>query len=82
MPHFFFDIHTDKDTQIDDTGHSFETIEEVRKEAQRLLPEIAYHDIPTDGDHRAFMVLVRGEDGRSIFTAALHYQGHKVGKVS
>ena len=81
MPRFFFDIHDNTKKQIDDTGHVFVTMEQVRKEAQRLLPEIAFHEIPHDGDHRSYLVLVRDEGGHPIYTAALNYQGHKVGEV-
>lgn len=56
-------------------------MEQVRKEAQRLLPEIAYHEIPMDDDHRSFLVLVRNEQGQTVYTAALIYQGHRVGEI-
>ena len=81
MSRFFFDVYDDQLTQVDDTGQDLCTMEQVRKEAQRLLPEIAYHEIPMDGDHRSFLVLVRDEVGKTVYTAALNYQGHKVGIV-
>lgn len=81
MARFFFDTHDDQNKQVDDTGHELSSMEQVRREAQRLLPEIAYHEIPADGDHRSFLVLVRNESGRTVYTAALNYQGHQIGEI-
>ena len=75
MPRYFFDVHVDHDVQRDETGTEFDTLEEVRKEAQKLLPAIGYEEIPKDGDRRALMVLVTDEDGRSVYSATLNYAG-------
>jgi hypothetical protein len=75
VPRYFFDIHTDHDRQADDIGTVFETLEEVRKAAQKLLPAIGYDEIPNDGDRRAFVVLVTDEDGHPVYSATLSYTG-------
>jgi len=75
MPCYFFDIHTDDDVQRDETGTEIDSLEEVRKAAQRLLPEIATQEVPNDGDRRSFVVLVTDEDGQPVYSATLNYAG-------
>ncbi|GEP07968.1 DUF6894 family protein [Methylobacterium oxalidis] len=53
MPRHFFDVHIDRKVTRDDTGTEFATLEEVRKAAQRLLPDVAHDEIPEDGDRQA-----------------------------
>ena len=40
MPCYFFDIH-DGNARLDDLGAEFSSLAEVRKEAMRILPDIA-----------------------------------------
>jgi uncharacterized protein DUF6894 len=75
MPRYFFDVHTDKGVERDDTGSAFADMKAVRKEAQRLLPDLAREEIPEDGDHRSFTALVTGEDGHPVYSATLNYAG-------
>jgi glycine/D-amino acid oxidase-like deaminating enzyme len=74
MPRYFFDTH-DGGTVKDDTGTEFPDLDAVRKEAMRLLPDIARDEVPRDGDHRTFVVLVTDEDGRPVYSATLSYTG-------
>ena len=75
MARFFFDIHDDTGSHIDADGHEFGSLDQVRKEAQRLLPDIARHELPEDGDRRSYVVLVRDENGQPVYSATLTYAG-------
>ena len=76
MPRFFFDIQDDqKGLQRDDEGVELADIKMVRRQAQTVLPEIARDEIPDDGDHRSYTVLVTDEDGHPVYTATLNYVG-------
>lgn len=81
MPRYFFDIYDGQKTFIDDEGQELESVEQVRKEAQSLLPEIAYNEIPRDGDHKFYVVMVRDEHRRQIFSATLNYHGLWLGSA-
>ena len=74
MPRFFFDIH-DGDTCVDEQGLVFPDLDAAIGEAVRGLPQLAAHKIPGGDDHRHFTVVVRDEDGRPLYTAALTYVG-------
>ena len=74
MPRYFFDLHTDKGVERDDSGSELADMKQVR-EAQRLLPDLAREEIPEDGDRRSFTVLVTDEDGHPVYSATLHYAG-------
>lgn len=74
MPRYFFDIHDGGSTH-DDTSTKCADDEAARKLAIRTLPDIARDEIPRDGDRRAFIALVRDEDGRPVFSATLSYTG-------
>jgi hypothetical protein len=54
----------------DETGLEFATPKAVRAEAQRILPELARETL-TDGNHRTFVVSVRGEAGLSTVRISL-----------
>lgn len=75
MSRYFFDVHIDRKVQRDDTGTDLASLEEVRKTAQQLLPDIAREEIPEDGDQRAIVVLVTDEDGHPVYSASLNYAG-------
>ncbi len=75
MPRWFFDLHDDNKIHIDDEGSDLADLEEACKEARRFLPDIARYEIPKDGDKRAFVVLVRDEEGKAVYSATLTYAG-------
>ncbi|MEA1835273.1 hypothetical protein U8607_24685 [Methylobacterium durans] len=75
MPRYFFDVHIDREVQRDDIGTELPALEDVRKAAQELLPDIARDEIPEDGDQRAIVVLVTDENGRPVYSASLNYSG-------
>lgn len=74
MPRYFFDVH-DGVLQRDDAGTECADIEEVRRVAKRLLPDIARENIPQDGDRHIYTVLVTSEDGQPIYSAVLSFAG-------
>lgn len=75
MPRYFFDLRIDHDVQADDMGTVFDALEEVRKEAQRLISAVGYEELPDDRDRRTLTVLVKDEDGRPVYTATLSFAG-------
>jgi hypothetical protein len=74
VPRYFFDIRDDALT-LDDEGVEFTGPDAAAKYAKKLLPEIAAHEATFGGERRAITVLIRGEDGRPIYSAALSYLG-------
>lgn len=74
VPRYFFDIH-DGQTLRDDEGMDLAGPEEAARHAKSVLPEIAAHEVPKDGEHQAFSVLVTDEDGHPIYSAAVTYTG-------
>jgi hypothetical protein len=70
MPRFFFDIHDGQDFTADDAGTDCADEEDARKEAIRVLPQIAKDTVP-NGDYRLFWVKVRNASGADIFHASL-----------
>lgn len=74
MPRYFFDIH-DGGPHRDDTGTECDSLDEVRLQAIRTLPDVARDELPGDGDRRTFTVLVTDEDGRPVYSATLNFTG-------
>ncbi|CAO4183421.1 DUF6894 family protein [Methylorubrum aminovorans] len=74
MPRYFFDTH-DGAFNLDEEGNECENFEAARREAMIFLPEVARWEIPRDGDHRAFTVMVRDDNGIVVYTATLTYAG-------
>jgi hypothetical protein len=74
MPRYFFDVHNGGRYR-DDIGTELSDLMKVRKEAMQLLPNLARDDVPEDGDHRIFTVLVTDEDGRATYSGTLSYTG-------
>jgi hypothetical protein len=73
---YFFDIHDGNLFFRDPEGHECSNLSEVRQEAMRALPEIARQAIPNrDADAQAFTVLVRDEQGATIYTATITFAG-------
>ena len=75
MSRYYFDIHEDGELQKDVDGVELASFEDARKEAQIILPSIAYDSIPRDGDHKSFVVLVTDADGQPVYSATLSYNG-------
>jgi hypothetical protein len=74
MPRFLFDIYDGVRLTRDDEGSELPDREAARKEALSVLPDIA-RDRSPDGDRRDFIVDVRDETGRVIYTATLSLVG-------
>ena len=78
MPRFFFDILDADVNQRDEVGIECADLEAAVVEAKRALPSIASDEIPRDGDHRNYMVLVRNADGHAVYSAALSFVGTRL----
>ena len=74
MPRYFFDIH-DGTFLLDDIGIDCANLDAVRREAKRVLPEIAREILPEDGDHHTMTVRVRDEQFETVYTATLMFNG-------
>jgi hypothetical protein len=79
VPRYFFDIHDGPSFRRDDVGFECEGRAGVRLEAMCALPAIACDEIPKDGDRQAFTVLVRDENGATVYTATLTFAGLWIG---
>ncbi|AWN42869.1 DUF6894 family protein [Methylobacterium durans] len=77
MLRYFFDVH-DSGPQFDDTGTELAGPDEAYAKAKSLLPDIASELIPTGGDQRMFMVLVRDENGHAVYSATLAFAGQRL----
>lgn len=75
MSMYFFDTYENGRHIEDDEGTICSTLEDVRMEAMKALPSIAKDSIPKDGDRQAYTVLVRDEEGQSVYSATLTYAG-------
>lgn len=74
MPLFFFDVHDGKITR-DDEGQEVADLEAVRRLAMETLPRVAADEISSNGDKQNFVVLVRDEDKRPVYSATLNFVG-------
>ena len=74
MPRYYFDIHSD-DVARDNHGVEMPDAAAARLEAISALPEIAADEIPKDGDRQLYAVVVRDEQGHTIYTATLTFSG-------
>lgn len=72
MPRFFFDIYEDDTLQRDEDGLELAGHAQARREAQRLLPKIAYHELPGNGDRKSYVVLANDEHRKPIYPAPLN----------
>ena len=70
MPLFFFDIYDDDQIELDQIGLELEGLEEARKQADALLPEIVREENASN-KCRALRVVVRSLDGHRLYQAAL-----------
>ncbi|KAB1070820.1 DUF6894 family protein [Methylobacterium planeticum] len=74
MARYFFDVH-DGVWSRDNTGTEYATVEEAYREAKRLLPDIARHEVPNGGHQHIYTVLVTNEEAVPIYTASLSFAG-------
>ena len=70
MPRFYFDIADGENSVRDTDGIDLSGLDEARKEALRVLPDVAREVMP-DGDNRNIVARVRDESGRFVFQATL-----------
>ena len=77
MPRYYFDTD-DGDTHIhDDEGMDLPSNEDARQAALAALPDIAKDKLP-DGDRRDFIIDMRDQHHRLIYTATLSLVGRWV----
>ncbi len=75
MARYFFDV-IDGRTISDAVGVDLSDQAAVRREAMRLLPEIARDEIHRDArEVQSLAVMVRDETGHPVYTATLSYAG-------
>ena len=75
MARYFFDV-IDGCTISDEVGVDLPDQAAVRREAMRLLPEIARDEIYRDArDVQCLAVMVRDNAGHPVYTATLSYAG-------
>jgi hypothetical protein len=70
MPRYFFDIHDGDCFTPDYTGVELESIEAVKDEAKKSLPDIVKDELP-DGDRRTFVIVVKDEGGHEFWRVTL-----------
>jgi hypothetical protein len=75
MARYFFHILGDGPDTRDNQGVELASLNHVRREAMRVLPEIARDEVPRDGDHQSFTVLVTDERDHPVYTATLTFAG-------
>ncbi|MCJ2045618.1 hypothetical protein MKK58_13915 [Methylobacterium sp. J-078] len=75
MPRYYFDIHDGADIQRDVQGLECASVAAATVEAKRVLPAIAADEVPRDGDHRNYTVVVRDAAGAPLYTACLSFVG-------
>ena len=78
MPRYFFDIFDAGSHQRDEVGIECDDLEAAVVEAKQALPAIATDELPCDGDHRNYMVVVRDTDGHAVYSAALSFIGTRL----
>ena len=75
MPRFYFDTHDGNTLDRDAEGHEFADMQAAREMAMAVLPDMV-RDIKTgDSERRDFVVDVRDEDHRLIYTACMSLLG-------
>ncbi|MER2198520.1 DUF6894 family protein [Methylobacterium brachiatum] len=75
MARYFFDV-IDGRTISDEVGLDLADLAALRREAMRLLPEIARDEMHNDDrDVQTLAIMVRDEAGQPIYTANLSYAG-------
>ena len=75
MPRYCFDLHENGVVHRDEVGVECATLEAAVVQAKRVLPTIAADEIPRDGEHKIYTVVVTDEDGSAVYTAGLSFSG-------
>ena len=78
MPLFYFDTITDQHRVRDQEGLELPDWEAARKEAIKVLPDIARDELPNNGNRRDIIADVRDETGRIVFTAHLSFAARRI----
>lgn len=73
MPRYFFDIE-DGELLRDETGTECTGLDEARKAAMQILPEIARYEA-AEGDRHTFTVIVRDAERQPVFATTLNLTG-------
>jgi bifunctional DNase/RNase len=77
MNRYYFDFDTGLRFYRDPEGIKTDDIDEVRREAIAILPEMV-KDVLPDCDHRVFKVQVRDHADRVIFKATLTFNSERL----
>ena len=75
MPHFYFDTHDGSLLVRDAEGYELADIQAARNMAMAALPDMARDHKTADNDRRDFIVDVRDEDHRVVYTACMSLLG-------
>ena len=70
MKRYYFDLYNSDGPVQDDDGQPFETRDQARAEAIRILHDVARDEMP-DSDLVKITVKVRNETGAQVFEASL-----------
>ncbi|PBC02588.1 hypothetical protein [Mesorhizobium sp. WSM3860] len=73
MERFYFDLHNTEHTQMDSEGQLFSSPENARKEALRILRDVARDEMP-NGDNLKITIKMRNDKREQIFEASLTLQ--------
>lgn len=74
MPRFFIDTDDAIFSVVDEDGYSLADMNQARHMAIEALRDMARDKIP-NGDHHDFLVRIRDESGKVIYTATLKLHG-------
>lgn len=74
MAKYFFDFNDGVFTR-DTTGVECRDREHMRREAKRLLPEVALDELPRGGEEKNYAVTVRDGKDCVVYTAHLDFRG-------
>ena len=75
MPRFYFDTHDGSTLVRDVEGHELADMNAARNLAMDVLPDMARDQKTDDNDRRDFIVDVRDDDHRVIYTACMSLLG-------
>ncbi len=67
MPHFFFDLHSPTDIEIDETGLHFDALEIAYIDVCRAIIDISAEMMKEQRDPQRFVFSIRDRDGRVVF---------------
>ena len=73
MSHYYFDIRDSRGLHQDEFGDEFDSMEEARRQAQSILPDIARGELP-DGKSHTITCDLRDETGRIVYQSKLNFE--------